>query len=77
MEKPSSSQETVILHMDATRESQLVRDALKRANVQFAVTYCGIAATELPAIETVCGMISGFNNIRRYLLPDVLGTGAS
>ncbi len=71
MTQPNRGHDPMILHMDASHRSCAVEQALKRADVTFRAVFGSTSIDPLPAIETQNGILRGYDNIKRYLLPEM------
>jgi hypothetical protein len=65
-------QRPLILYMDNTDQSAAIRESLERAGVVFCPVYAAGRMNPLPAIETPSGIVWGYRNIRRYVIPETV-----
>jgi len=57
----------LVLHLDASSESQELRAAVERAGLAFEAIYVPVGTGDAPAVETPYGTFRGLSTIQRYL----------
>lgn len=69
MENRPNGQRPLILYIDDSPESEALQKALRQLGRSFRIVYASSDVRVTPAIEGPFGLIQGYHNICRYLLP--------
>jgi hypothetical protein len=67
----SAQEYPITLYRDDSLESTLVQQELERSGAAFRTIYTARPTTDLPAVKTDLSSLYGYEDIRRYLLPDL------
>lgn len=62
-----TDEEFLVIRLDASQDSQDLRQALQRLGKKFRVVYGSGTHVQTPAIETPFGFVGGMKNIQQYL----------